>query len=90
MTVQGSVERALAQLDAYCNNIEQRVCAHFDRARTMQDLDAMAACTAIMSHFQRDPTKLAVRFRLIKSYPCPITICSACIIGAMTSSIHAS
>ena len=59
LMVQGSMERAVMQLRAYQKKIEERVVAHFDEARRLGDLNAMAACTAIISQFQRNSTTLA-------------------------------
>ena len=71
---QGSMARAVAQLEAYRNNVEQRVVAHFDNARKLQDLDAMAACATIMSQMQQTSAKLVT----VRSLACTSEFSQLC------------
>ena len=55
------MERAVAQLQKCYGKIEERIVGIFDEARRRGDLDSMAACTRIMSHFQRNNMLAEVR-----------------------------
>ena len=57
--VQGSIERAMAQLGAYRTDLEERVVALFDQAGAAGDLRTMAGCCTIMADCQRGAHMLA-------------------------------
>ena len=63
--VQGTIERAMAQLGAYRTDLEERVVALFDQAGAAGDLRTMAGCCIIMTDCQRGAQMLAeVRWSL--------------------------
>ena len=57
-TVQGSIEHAARQLEAYRALLEKEVITSFDKAVHQKDLGTMAECAQVMTEFERGDTAL--------------------------------
>lgn len=64
--VQGSIEHAGAQLEAYQALLQKEVIASFDKAVHQKDLGTMAECARVMSEFERGDAAL-MQVRVVMS-----------------------
>ena len=55
---QGSIEQAVAQVEAFRGSLEHRVVARFDEAVSAGDLGAMSECARIMAEFRQGESQL--------------------------------
>ena len=55
---QGSIEQAVAQVEAFRGLLEHRVIARFDAAVAAGDLGGMAECARIMAEFRQGESQL--------------------------------
>lgn len=58
LVVQGSIEQAVAQVEAFRGLLEHRVIARFDAAVAAGDLGGMAECACIMAEFRQGESQL--------------------------------
>jgi hypothetical protein len=58
LVVQGSIEQAVAQVEAFRGLLEHRVIARFDAAVAAGDLGGMAECARIMAEFRQGESQL--------------------------------
>ena len=56
--LQGSIEQAVAQVEAFRGSLEHRVVARFDDAVSAGDLGGMAECARIMAEFRQGESQL--------------------------------
>lgn len=56
--MQGSIEHAASQLEAYRALLEKDVIASFDKAVHQKDLGTMAECAQVMTEFERGDSAL--------------------------------
>ena len=66
LPLQGSIEQAVAQVEAFRGSLEHRVVARFDEAVSSGDLVGMSECARIMAEFRQGESQL-VQAR----HPCP-------------------
>ena len=55
---QGSIEQAVAQVEAFRGSLEHRVVARFDEAVSAGDLGGMSECARIMAEFRQGESQL--------------------------------
>ena len=55
---QGSIEQAVAQVEAFRGSLEHRVIARFDDAVSAGDLGGMSECARIMAEFRQGESQL--------------------------------
>ena len=56
--LQGSIEQAVAQVEAFRGSLEHRVVARFDEAVSAGDLGGMSECARIMAEFRQGESQL--------------------------------
>ncbi len=56
--LQGSIEQAVAQVEAFRGSLEHRVIARFDDAVSAGDLGGMSECARIMAEFRQGESQL--------------------------------
>lgn len=56
--LQGSIEQAVAQVEAFRGSLEHRVVARFDDAVSAGNLGGMAECARIMAEFRQGESQL--------------------------------
>ena len=56
--MQGSIEQAVAQVEAFRGSLEHRVIARFDDAVSAGDLGGMSECARIMAEFRQGESQL--------------------------------
>lgn len=56
--MQGSIEHASSQLEAYQALLQKEIIASFDKAVHHKDLSTMAECALVMSQFERGEAAL--------------------------------
>lgn len=63
--LQGSIEQAVAQVEAFRGSLEHRVVARFDDAVSAGDLGSMSECARIMAEFRQGESQLVQVLRAL-------------------------
>ena len=83
--LQGSIEQAVAQVEAFRGSLEHRVVARFDEAVSAGDLGGMSECARIMAEFRQGESQLvqAGSPHRLRAGPCtmlPVSrLCKHCV-----------